>query len=144
MNRMDRFCIFKKDNLPLVLALDVDSGLVVTIDFKLYSPDKKRIVESWKFTNYGDENIKYQFKTSSLDLDRHFLVWQIIACSKDYDIADGVVKFEIRQLDFICITNVPTNWKMSKLMPVHTKMPQKKNDALMFVGHAPENKNPFE
>lgn len=144
MKKLDRICVFKKDNLPLVLELDIEEGLVVTVDFKLYSPNKKNIVENWKLTMYGGAKEKYQLKTSSMDLDKHFLVWQIVALSKDYDIAEGYVKFEIRQLDFTCITNKPLSWTMTQLMPVHTKMSQKKNDAMMFVGHNPEERNPFE
>ena len=138
MSDFDRLCIFKKDNLPVVVELSVEPGLVVSVDFMLYSPDKKKLVEKWNFSTHGGINKKYQIETSTLKLDKHILVWKIISFGASYEYDEGNVHLEFRQLDFKCIMNRDTDWEIENLMPLSTKIARKITDTLLFVGHEPE------
>lgn len=131
--KLSRICILDKDKGLLTLAFKVSKSLAAGAEFKLYKAKDQKNYAAWKMACKDNDSVTYILKKRPEELNRHILSWQILLCSLDPKIYEGIVDIIIMQQGKPCKINIPSSREFKNIPPCQIKRTDKCSESLMFI-----------
>ncbi len=130
--KIDRICLLDKENPYLKIKINLTSDLIAGIEIKMFRPDES-LIKSWKLAIPENTKIEKDISIEPNEINRGFLVWNAVVCSKNYKVSEGIFKMELIQDLKPLKLSSPIEKKVTGIPPCAIQQTVEFTDALTFI-----------
>lgn len=133
-----RYCFFKAASGLITIKVFAPPDIEVGADFRLYSPDKSKQLETFKIRVPAGQSAFKILDFNPRELSKHILIWQYSCCSATPAVYQGKVVMKALQGDDICKMTLPAVNELVNCPPCAVNADEKTNGHLIFINKVSE------
>jgi len=128
-----RYCPYDLNAGSIFIKLSTSDGITAGAEFKLYKKDSLNYINIWKLKSKDGNPDIVEIDKPLLLLNKHIITWQVLYCSSQIDIYDGIIYIDFIQDENKLKSNIPTEKIVKNVPPCAIKRFDKFTDSLMFI-----------